>query len=499
MKNMILTTATLIEKYPDHVWIDISDIGEFEAKLSEQQLEDGDYYLSRVDLNQLCMVVIKKWLSEFFDLELRSIFPCTFGGKENLEYISKLVNGFALQVGKTRLVFIPSQSLDMDEVEIPQEWVDLPNWAADYYLPIQVDVEGGYLHLWSFISHRDLKGKARFDRVFRNYQISRSDAIENLDVLFAACELQSQGELTPARAKIDFLPKLTPADSGKLIEKLQQYRSSFSPRLEFPFEQLGAILNDRQYLQTYLFPKQKTESESSTIETNLESWIKNIFGDGWKLLVNYINPPEAVPALNSQKLLPKLTSVKKVSLATPDEIKAAIAKLYQQQTDVPIPQEIVGVEDLIPLLQNCKNDIIWWNAAEYLWTIQPDLSPSVTGICNLKTKFVDREIAMMVAMIPTPNLEIAVLVRLYRGDLRDGDWETHLPPGLQLSVRDDRGNNFLKDPDGTPIIATAGTDVKDSSIQLCFVADLEDRFSVCITLGSVEVTESFKLPQTCFT
>ena len=95
----------------------------------------------------------------------------------------------------------------------------------------------------------------------------------------------------------------------------------------------------------------------------------------------------------------------------------------------------------------------------------------------------------MIATIRTPQNRFAVLVRLYPV----GGY-TALPPQLQLSVRDEQGVNFLIDSQGKPIVVTARAEVMDSSIQLYFIADSEDRFNACISLGSTQVTEDFILP-----
>ena len=489
---MMLNIEMLSKIYPEHSWIDLSEIGETNSILSAEQLRDRGYHLSRVDLNQLCMVAVKKWLSEIFDLELKSVFPCTFGGTENLEFISGLVNGFALQVGKTRLVFIPSQSIDLTEIEIPQEWVDLPNWAGDYYIPIQVDVEGKYLHLWTFISHYDLKNNGEFDPVFRNYEIADNAGSKSLDVLFTACELHSLGELAPKRAEIAPVPTLATADANKLIKQLQEHRSGFSPRLELPSSSWGAILNIEQCLEDLNSPKTEPDPKSSD---DYIKYIHSLMRDGWEFLNNVVYSPQAVAALPAPIIMERfgikieLDAVKGMSLKSPEEIKTAISKVYEQQSDVPLPKEIIGVEDLIPLLKSYKNDKIWWQAAEHLWAIQPDLSPSTPAFRKLETQFAGREIALMIATIRTPQNRFAVLVRLYPV----GGY-TALPPQLQLSVRDEQGVNFLIDSQGKPIVVTARAEVMDSSIQLYFIADSEDRFNACISLGSTQVTEDFILP-----
>ncbi len=472
---------TLSQIYPKHVWIDLSLADLAVVKLPQTDRERRSVNLSQVDLNLLCTIAIKKWISRAVELEVKSIFPCCLGGKDTLELISKLVNGFALQIGQTKVVFIPNDAIDLTEFEVPQEWVDLPNWAADYYVPIRVDLERKHLHLWGFVAYHDLKNKAEFDRVFHNYHPIESATIANLDLLVAACELQAIGDTSPVQLGIDRLPELTPTALENTIQYLQQRQSHRSPRLDLPFIQWGAILNSSQSLERYLNP-----------ETDLSTWwtsTKIAICEGWETLENFFNPPQAIPALASAKKLPALDRVRSVSLGSASEIKAAITDLYQQQTDVSLPAEITGITDLVPLLQTCKNERVWWQAAEYLWTLQPDLPPSIARIRKLESRFAGHEIALTIATIPTPANRIAVLVRLY-----PAAQGTSLPAGLQLIVRDEYGVNFLTTPQGEPYVATARTAIKDSCIQLYFVADARDRFVACITLDDTEVAKAFKLP-----
>ncbi len=473
---MITTVDMLRQIYPEHVWIDLSS-EQVRLNLPHQIL---DLSLSQIDLNRLCMTVVKSWISQTIELELKSVFPCWFGGKDRLEFISKLVNGFSIQLGETKIIFIPSDSIDLAEFTVPQEWVDLPNWAANYYVPIRVDLEQKCLHLWGFISYQDLKSKSQFDRVFRNYQVAGETTTSDLRLLQELCELQTIPESIEVEPGIDSISQLS-ATVDKLIQQLQQHNSRFSPRLELPFAQWGAILNRPQWLERYLNP-----------ETDLSIWWKSTklaICDGWESIENFINPPQAIPALNPFKKLPSLDRVNEVSLGSDREIKAAITELYQQQTDLQIPDSI-DREDLIPLLKHCKTAKIWWKAVEYLWAIQPDHPILVTRIRTLETQFTGHSIALMISMIPTPDDRIAVLARLY-----PAGGSTHLPPGLQLTIQDDRGTNFLTNPQGDPYVAEAREDIKDICIQLYFVADANDRFVSCITLDQVSTSKAFKLQQ----
>ena len=467
---MISTIEAFQQIYPSHVLI--------KFKLTDRDQTTPVTSLDRVNLNQLCIEPIKQWMIEAIGLEVNSAFPCLLSGSDNFGLISKLVNGFVLQVGESRIVFVPSTTVDISEMEIPQEWVDLPNWAANYYVSVRVDLEQQYLHLWGFISHTDLKAKAELDPVFNNYHVDGLDTISDLRLLQDKC----MAVAPVSSITVNPIDRLSSSHINKLIQQLQAHQSPFSPRLELSFTEWGVILNEPQRLDYYLNPA-----------INPLVWLKSTklaICHGWESIEHWLNPPQAIPAMSRASKLPTILRVKEVRLGSAAEIELAIAQLYHEQTDLPVPTQITGIEDLVPLLKHCKTEKTWWKAAEYLWTIQPDFLPSVSRIKRLETQFSGHSIALTFAMIPTLDDHLAILVRLY-----SANQETHLPPGLQLTIQNDLGVNLLTNPAGDPYIATARADVKDSYIQLYFVAELDDRFNACITLNEVRTTKSFNLQQ----
>jgi|GEM_PF-1978827 len=489
----MLAIETLSEIYPEHIFIDLSQISEF-SKLSDEQLREQDFHLHLIDLNQLCMLAVKQWLGEVVDLEIKSVFPCTFDGNENLGFISKLVNGFALQVGKTRLIFIPSQTIDPAEFEVPQEWVDLSNWAADYYVPIQVNLAGKYLHLWSFISHQNLKNYAEFDRAFHNYQISGRDTIENLDVLFTACELHSLGELTPARGTIDPLPKLAPAEAQKLTQQLQQHKSHFSPRFSVPFAQWGEILNNPQWFDRY---RSGLTPDRTTIKVNnLREWLlagAKSLDNGWQSIESFLNPPQLAYAERSSavqllelrsRLIP--SHVGGVTLNTRSGIDREIKRLYSIQDPnksvVNIPSHLhTSIDLLVYLIENTSNEILRWQAIEYLWIIDSE-HPLVKSrmIKDIGLVIQGHSIGLMAAAIDKLDRKIGVLIRVYP----IGNKST-LPPNLQLLLLDTNGNLAIQKP-----IVSRNSPL-DTHLDLHFSASPDTVFSIRVKLNEKSITEIF--------
>jgi Protein of unknown function (DUF1822) len=471
---MLSTIAIFKEIYPKHVLLEI--------KLPQLAEQGEELSLNQVDLNQICIDPVKQWLQSIFNLTAKPTFPCWLDRHENFEFISKLVNGFVLQVGEHRTIFIPSDAIDLEEFEVPQEWVDLPNWAGSYYVPIRVDLEHQFLHLWGFISHQDLKDRATRDRIFRNYHIAQSEITTDLNLLQDdeyLPQISTQTNITP-------LERLSSTEAQDLIQQLHQRKSRLSPRLDLPFERWGAMLDDAGLLERYCHEDAETDLGAWWTSTKTTIW------NGFELMGHFLNPPQAVPALGVDRV-PSLHAIKGVDLGTDREINVAITKLYQQQTDLSIPEGAIlhgrgfanGIDALIPLLKSCQAAKIWWTAAEYLWTVQPEHPFLITRIRQLETQFAGQSIALMVSMLPTLDDRTAVMVRLY-----PSGYGTYLPLGLQLTIQDDLGQNLLANSQGEPYIVTAGAEY--ACIHLYFSINPGERFVSCITLDDIKVLKPFK-------
>lgn len=61
---------------------------------------------------------------------------------DNMAAVWDVVNGSAITIGTTKLVIIPTEAIDDGELEVPQEWVDIPSWVGDYYIVVQFRPDG---------------------------------------------------------------------------------------------------------------------------------------------------------------------------------------------------------------------------------------------------------------------------------------------------------------------------------------------------------------------
>lgn len=182
-------------------------------------------------LNRLCLQTIIRYL------ETESEFKVIVNPDEKLASIWEVVNGTPITFDGTKLVIIPSEAIDTAEFRVPQEWIDIPEWVADYYLAVQVNPDDGWLRILGYATHKQLKDKGVYDESDRSYSIDGDDVIESLDVMWMARELCPH-----ERVAVQQLPNLPKIDVETLVKQLSQENIYYSPRLEIPFTQWGALL-----------------------------------------------------------------------------------------------------------------------------------------------------------------------------------------------------------------------------------------------------------------
>jgi hypothetical protein len=133
----------------------------------------------------------------------------------------------------------------LEELCVPQEWVDIPNWSADYYLPVQVNLDGDDDECWmevcGFATHRQLKNEATYSAGDRTYALPTKELIQSLVVMQITLGLNLQAEVSP-------LPSLSELKATELLQDLNNL-SVYSPRLIVPFEQWASFLADDESRQ----------------------------------------------------------------------------------------------------------------------------------------------------------------------------------------------------------------------------------------------------------
>ena len=457
--------------YPDHQWIEISEQDKEEAEANTRCYanQTGRNYAF---VNYLCHKVFSKWVKEYQEIESNNK---VFSSDNNLARIWQFINGSVVNIHDKRLILIPSDATDLEGFEVQQEWVDIPNLAGDYYLPVRVDLERNYLHIWGFISRKNLQKRADYDKLDKLYIVSSGDVIDDIETLWIALELYEE------KGDFEALPSLTESEAAKLIKTYSQ-PLPYSPRLKDNFQEWMALLNEKEWLKNLdlemlikspdrpliIFLEQLYQTEPAKIRTKptLKKQEKAIYRSGLPIpskIENYRDFP-----------------VNGVILDTEEKIDRAIKNLLAKSVQEIVPENLEREDILLDLLLNGKQEISG-QAAEIFWAIASCLpSPKTREIHTEEIEISGHLLLAKIAFIKAPSQRIAVLLRVH-SQLPD----SLLPNGLTLQwmFPDDQGNYILE---GTPAVAD-----KQNCIQLYFCADWGDNCAFQIKMGHKTSVQRF--------
>ncbi|MBE9170137.1 DUF1822 family protein [Pleurocapsales cyanobacterium LEGE 06147] len=224
-------------------------------------------------LNQVCLKAFLPWLRE----EQNSRARVWLKGA-TLSNSWELVNGTAIALANKRLVLVPSEASDLSELRVPQEWVDIPDWTADYYLAVQVNLDDRYIRVWGYCTHQQLKAKGAYDSSDRTYSLAEEELITDLDVLWVAQELCSE-EIT--QAAVAPLPEISSAQAENLLQRLGNPKVLL-PRLAVPFSLWGALIQNEAW-RDRLAKKRRGVREQVPVLQLLQAGISNLVAElGWQ-------------------------------------------------------------------------------------------------------------------------------------------------------------------------------------------------------------------------
>ncbi|MCC2694878.1 DUF1822 family protein [Nodularia sp. LEGE 04288] len=237
-------------------------------------------------INQICLDVFLNWIQAEYVVNATAgeCLPIVPGFWE-------FVNGTVVLLGQKRVVLIPSEAIDDGELEVPQEWVDIPNWGADYYIAVQVKPDGNSVRFWGYTTHQELKSLANYDPVDRTYCLDEQDLTKDLNAFWMTYQVSTE-ETKTALAPLE---ELSVTQAENLCQHLSNFSMAF-PRLAVPFTTWGALLENQQWRQhLYEQRQQRQELQSSTEQVNLSSWLEGIYETSWKTIETFF-------ATNTQSL-----------------------------------------------------------------------------------------------------------------------------------------------------------------------------------------------------
>lgn len=262
-------------------------------------------------LNHLCLDAILPWLKADY-------FPTAIAGIESsqLPMFGEVVNGSIITIGTIRIAIVPTESIDRSELEVPQEWVDIPSWAADYYLGVQIASDANQLQIYGYVTHQQLRTNSSYDSQDRTYALNIADINPDLNALWLTLDRYTVSE---TRSIIAPIPVVTEAEILPLIDQLSN-PIEISPRLAIPFPLWAAILANPDWFQQLYHQRQISQSPPTIIVTRLSNWFQGQIDPIWQTLELVLLPQQLAIAVRSAELatqLPRdLDRAKIYSLAT---------------------------------------------------------------------------------------------------------------------------------------------------------------------------------------
>lgn len=224
-------------------------------------------------LNQLCLQTFLPWLKQEQDPKAEP-----WPHPSALSSFWEVVNGVAINFNHSRIILIPSEAVDLSELEVPQEWVDIPGWVADYYLAVQINPDEQLIRVWGYTTHQRLKTVAAYDAGSRSYLLSEEELISDLNVLWIARKLCPEEQ---TKAAITPLPAISSTQAEQLLQRLGT-PSIVPPRLAVPFTLWGALLEHGGWRQR-LAEKRRGIPEQYSILQWLETGVSRLAQQlGWQ-------------------------------------------------------------------------------------------------------------------------------------------------------------------------------------------------------------------------
>ncbi len=269
------------------LWLEISDAESSKAWHNSQNQSNT---IARYNsyLNQVCLYSFINWLTDWF-AESSDITPTIYSSLD-MPSVWEVVSGAAITVGKKRIVLIPTETNHLEELSVPQEWVDIPSFVGDYYLAVQVnlgaDTSERWIRVCGFATHRQLKNFGKYDSKQRAYTLPIKDLTPSITVMLLTLELN-------VREEVSELSSLSAVEAQKLLGLLSN-TSIYTPRLhrDVTFEQWATLLDNqewRQFLHQSRMNKlistgTNTDTNTSSYLINLHNWFEQIYNAGWQSL-----------------------------------------------------------------------------------------------------------------------------------------------------------------------------------------------------------------------
>ncbi|NJN49437.1 MAG: DUF1822 family protein [Alkalinema sp. RL_2_19] len=244
-------------------------------------------------INQLCLETLLAW----FKAEYLPNATAWVNQSDRAAFWH-LVNGSAITVDGRRIAIVPTDTIDQSEMLVPQEWVDIPSWAADYYLAVQLAPDADMLAIYGYATHQKLKQMGDYDPNDRTYSLASEALTTDLNTLRLA---QANYNRAQTQATIIPLAELSDTQAENLLQRLTD--KAF-PRLAIPFTQWGALLDSPTYRQQLYAQRLGTKSVATAATmamTKLGNWLDGQVEALWQSLDQVLLPQQVTVAIRGER------------------------------------------------------------------------------------------------------------------------------------------------------------------------------------------------------
>ncbi|XZO02236.1 MAG: DUF1822 family protein [Microcoleus sp.] len=461
------------------------DQADIETAWHEAQEHSNPISRYNAYLNSVCLKPFLNWISEVWaDEELPQI---SVWQRQDIASIWEVVNGTAIEIGETRLVLIPSDEGDLEEFCVPQEWVDIPNWTADYYLAVQMNLDGDDGECWmevlGFATHRQLKHEGRYNATDRTYVLPIQELTKSFVVMDITLGLNLQAEVSP-------LPSLSEVESTQLLHTLGN-SAVYSPRLLVPFGEWASFLaNDECRQQLYnlrlgiIQEPVVVESQSRLVE-----WAKTYIQAGWETIDDIIERLGLLDSglmyamegegyrygdSSSQKGIPTLLDLLRDRRHKSNQLRAA------ELLGCVEPGNQEAISALTHLRETTENDTLKRQAAVSLGKLDPKNAAAgvrIGKMIELKMELDSDRVVLEITLLPEGSDKTNIFLRVLPVRSKT------LAPNLELIILDEDGEVFWQEK------AHHFT----NRLMYEFRGAIGDFFQVKLACGEVSITEDFTI------
>lgn len=511
-------TRDLIEMFPEPIGLDSDD---FDRAREISDLRESETRQWQVYLNVLAVLALEKWLK--VRLRDKSIVwqDCAFLQPKLANFIDAVS---PINVGDFRLCLVVMESFADEVVTVPRAAIELPEFAAHFYIAIEVLEEEEEAILRGILRRdRLLAYQEQLQATGQSYPFSStSDWSEDiplawfdsqLDRLLYDCRYLDPQEI-PLPAAVP-IPDWTRGQLREFLLALQPAEPQPWRRLDWERGQIALRYPELLDVEMAALPSEALHSLEALLahlrqptlvreSVRLSNWLRRSFEEGWQEIQGILTPREFSPVRGLGEVR-GFSEVRKLELrrktdtgnsATPEAI-AAVIELLQPDRPEDTRCKAAGVlgeigvgsaeaaAALTELLHAARSEETRWEAALSLGKVAPNhplAGVKRARLIDLGAQLEGYRVVLSVAIVPKMDGRLGIWLEVQpAGEL------TVLPPELKLSVLSPSGKVRMEAESRSDETGRG----KDSAISQYFSIGTGKRFQVRVSLGDARIAESF--------